>query len=80
MSKEENRNNQISRRQFLKRAAGASAAVAAGTLITQSRASAQAVPGAPTRWDKEADVVVIGAGCTGLPAAIVAQARADTPT
>ena len=25
------------------------------------------------RWDREADVVVIGAGATGLPAAIVAR-------
>jgi succinate dehydrogenase/fumarate reductase flavoprotein subunit len=73
MSEEEKRNNKISRRQFLKRAAGAGAVAAAGTLITESRASAQAPPDAPTRWDKEADVVVIGAGCTGFPAAIVAQ-------
>ena len=27
----------------------------------------------PARWDREADVVVIGAGATGLPAAIVAR-------
>jgi succinate dehydrogenase/fumarate reductase flavoprotein subunit len=37
----------------------------------------KAVPGAaicqnPVDWDREADVVVIGAGATGLPAAIVA--------
>src|SRR5579862_2357678 len=37
----------------------------------------RAVPGAatcqnPVGWDREADVVVIGAGATGLPAAIVA--------
>jgi len=25
------------------------------------------------RWDREADIVVIGAGATGLPAAIVAR-------
>ena len=25
------------------------------------------------KWDREADVVVIGAGATGLPAAIVAR-------
>jgi hypothetical protein len=28
---------------------------------------------APVKWDREADVVVIGAGATGLPAAIVAR-------
>src|SRR5437899_11125543 len=27
----------------------------------------------PATWDREADVVVIGAGATGLPAAIVAR-------
>ena len=27
----------------------------------------------PVTWDREADVVVIGAGATGLPAAIVAR-------
>jgi succinate dehydrogenase/fumarate reductase flavoprotein subunit len=27
----------------------------------------------PTEWDREADVVVVGAGATGLPAAIVAR-------
>src|SRR5690348_5890655 len=37
-----------------------------------------ALPGAatgqyPVDWDREADVVVIGAGATGLPAAIVAR-------
>jgi succinate dehydrogenase/fumarate reductase flavoprotein subunit len=69
MSKEEKK-IQITRRQFLKGAAGASAVVAAGNLVTPSAASAQV---APARWDKETDVVVIGAGATGLPAAIVAQ-------
>ena len=70
MSHEEKKNNKISRRQFLKGVAAGSVAVAAGSLIPQSSAFAQ---GAPTKWDKEADVVVIGAGATGLPAAIVAQ-------
>ncbi len=30
-------------------------------------------PQAPAGWDREADIVVIGAGATGLPAAIVAR-------
>ncbi len=34
--------------------------------------SATAVP-APDRWDEEADVVVIGSGASGLPAAIIAR-------
>jgi succinate dehydrogenase/fumarate reductase flavoprotein subunit len=42
-----------------------------------TRTLGRAVPGAatgqyPVDWDREADVVVIGAGATGLPAAIVA--------
>ena len=35
-------------------------------------AAAQALP-TPAKWDREADIVVIGAGATGLPAAIVAR-------
>ena len=70
MSHEGKKNNKISRRQFLKGAAAGSVAVAASSLIPQYSASAQK---APTKGDKETDVVVIGAGATGLPAAIVAQ-------
>src|ERR1035437_1378095 len=58
----------FSRRDFVKAtAAGAGAAALAGL-------GAKAVEGAevPRHWDKEADVVVIGAGATGLPAAIQA--------
>ncbi|MGZ3523915.1 MAG: FAD-dependent oxidoreductase [Thermodesulfobacteriota bacterium] len=70
MSNEEEMKNRISRRQFLKRTAAASAAVAASGFIQQEVVSAKQLP---IKWDKEADVVVIGAGATGLPAAIVAQ-------
>jgi succinate dehydrogenase/fumarate reductase flavoprotein subunit len=43
-----------------------------------TRTLGRAIPGAatgqyPVDWDREADVVVIGAGATGLPAAIVAR-------
>jgi hypothetical protein len=58
----------FSRRDFVKAtAAGAGAAALAGL-------GAKAVEGAevPRHWDKEADVVVVGAGATGLPAAIQA--------
>ena len=58
----------FSRRDFVKTtAAGVGAAALAGL-------GAEAVEGAevPRHWDKEADVVVIGAGATGLPAAIQA--------
>ena len=45
------------------------ATTAAGSAVSPS---AQ-IAGVPGTWDREADVVVIGAGATGLPAAIVAR-------
>lgn len=70
MSNDEEKKNRISRRQFLKITAAAGAAVAASGFIQQGAVSAKE---RPTKWDKEADVVVIGAGAMGLPAGIVAQ-------
>jgi succinate dehydrogenase/fumarate reductase flavoprotein subunit len=35
--------------------------------------SGEAAPRGPAKWDRVADIVVIGAGATGLPAAIVAR-------
>jgi predicted oxidoreductase len=46
---------------------------AAATLASPGPASAQAAMGGPEGWSSEADVVVIGAGAMGLPAAIVAR-------
>ena len=43
-----------------------------GGLDGPEPSGAQALPG-PANWDREADIVVIGAGATGLPAAIVAR-------
>jgi hypothetical protein len=63
--------NGFSRRDLLKNAGLAGAAAAAGSLATP--ASAAPAPAVPTRWDREADVVVIGSGATGMPAAIVAR-------
>ena len=58
----------FSRRQFIKSTAtGAGAAALTGFGVEIAKAE-----GRPARWDKEADVVVIGAGATGLPAAIQA--------
>lgn len=53
------------RREFLKAATATGTAVAAGDLAAQSSASR-------VKWDKQADVVVIGSGAVGLPASIVA--------
>ena len=57
------------RREFFRDAAIAGASVVAGSHIPQASVSAQ---GAAARWDREADVVVVGGGCAGLPAAIQA--------
>ena len=59
----------FSRRDFLKTSAlGAGAAAVpafgAGEAVAQAR---------PSKWDREADVIVIGSGATGLPAAIAAS-------
>src|SRR5512138_1716230 len=60
----------VSRRDFVKKgAAGVSAAV----LSTSGSALAQTSPAQAIQWNYEADVVIIGAGCTGLPAAIRAR-------
>ena len=60
----------VSRRDFVKKgAAGVSAAV----LSTSGTALAQVSPAQAIQWTYEADVVIIGAGCTGLPAAIRAR-------
>jgi succinate dehydrogenase/fumarate reductase flavoprotein subunit len=63
--------NNVTRRDLIKNAGLAGAAVATGGLVA-TPVVAQA-PQAPTRWDREADVVIIGAGATGMPAAIVAK-------
>ena len=56
------------RREFFKNAAISTAAIAAGSLVPETVAAS-----AGTKWDREADVVVIGAGAVGFPAAIQAQ-------
>ncbi|HYM03584.1 MAG TPA: FAD-dependent oxidoreductase [Stellaceae bacterium] len=61
--------NDFSRRDLLKNAGLAGAAAAAGSLATPAPAAAAV----PTRWDREADVVVIGSGACGMPASIVAR-------
>jgi succinate dehydrogenase/fumarate reductase flavoprotein subunit len=57
----------MDRREFLKSAAVAGIAAASPAFVDQ-----QSGYGIPARWDKEADVIVIGAGAAGLPAAIEA--------
>src|ERR1700732_4855002 len=58
----------LNRRELLVRG-GTAAALSAGGLASPASAQAQQ----PTQWHREADVVVIGSGASGLPAAIVAK-------
>jgi succinate dehydrogenase/fumarate reductase flavoprotein subunit len=68
MKKDKRNQSGVSRRDFIKTTAtGAGAAALTGFGVEAAKAE-----GRPARWDKEADVVVIGAGATGLPAAIQA--------
>jgi succinate dehydrogenase/fumarate reductase flavoprotein subunit len=68
MKKDKTNQNSVSRRDFIKTTAtGAGVAALTGIGVDAAKAEAR-----PARWDKEADVVVIGAGATGLPAAIQA--------
>ena len=56
----------VSRRSFLSKSAAGAGAVALAGAATE--ASAQAI-----NWDQTADVVIVGAGVAGLPAAITAR-------
>ena len=70
---EESRNETgVSRRDFFK--AGGAAAVSAGVIAASGQAVAQTGSSAAgITWTYEADIIVIGGGCTGLPAAIRAK-------
>ncbi len=60
----------VSRRRFLGRAAAAApGAAAAGVLSAWSQTSAKI----PSKWDKEADVAIVGTGFAGLSTAITAK-------
>ena len=60
----------LSRRHFITSGAAAGAVVATTSAQAQTARAADAIT-----WDREADVVVIGAGAGGLPAAIAAREK-----
>ena len=62
--------NRFTRRDFLKTTAGAGAVALAGV-----DPEAAAAPARSAGWDREADVVIIGSGATGMPAAIAARQK-----
>jgi succinate dehydrogenase/fumarate reductase flavoprotein subunit len=63
----------INRRDLIVRGGATAAALTAGA-ATPASAQTQI----PDKWDREADVVVVGSGATGLPAAIAAREAGST--
>jgi len=63
--------SKISRRDVIRTGAVAGAAATAGFGLSTPAAAQGQQP--PITWQREADVVIIGAGATGMPAAIVAR-------
>jgi hypothetical protein len=78
MSKEDKEKQNLNRRDFLKGMAAGASGMAAGSILPGYASGASAgsarVSGSltPTSWDKEADVVVLGYGGSGIVAAIQA--------
>lgn len=66
-----NENFNPSRRKFIRE--GAAIGVGATALAGVGAQNADAAPQARIKWDKTADVVIVGAGASGLPAAIMAR-------
>jgi len=62
----------VSRREVLQGAAVVGAGVATISALGSLTSASASDAAVPAKWDKAADVVVIGAGATGLPAAIEA--------
>src|SRR5947207_1190420 len=61
----------VSRRKFIKE--GAAIGVGATALAGVAATEAGAAPQTKIKWDHTADVVIVGAGASGLPAAIMAR-------
>ncbi|MEE8462104.1 MAG: FAD-dependent oxidoreductase, partial [Acidobacteriota bacterium] len=71
MNSQDKKKKGISRREFVRGAgAGTVALAGAGALPTLKAQTGGPSSAIPEQWDLEADVVVIGSGAAGLPAAI----------
>ncbi len=67
---DENSRKRVSRRKFLRGAAAAAPGVASASVLGAYSQSSNTIP---RKWDKEADVVILGTGFAGLAAAITAK-------
>ncbi len=77
MKKEKNnQNSEMSRRQFLGTGAVAAAGIAAAGLSLPREAEAAKMP---KKWDKEADVIIVGFGGAGAAAAIEVKEAGGKP-
>jgi len=65
--------SEVTRRDFVKGAAASAVVVAGAGLLANCTSASPAETGLPEQWDEEADVVIAGAGGTGLSAAIEAR-------
>ncbi|NSW84259.1 MAG: FAD-dependent oxidoreductase [Syntrophothermus sp.] len=70
--------NKIGRRSFIKGMAVAGVAVAGAGVLTGCRSGSSSGSAVPTKWDKEADIVIVGGGGTGIVAAIVAREKGSS--
>ena len=72
MNRSKKKKKTISRRDFVRGAGVGAAAIAGASALPAFQAEAQqsAASSIPAEWDLEADVVIVGSGATGMPAAI----------
>ena len=72
MSRNKKKKKIISRRDFVRGAGVSAAAIAGASALPALQAEAQqsTASSIPAEWDLEADVVIVGSGATGMPAAI----------
>lgn len=68
----------LTRRSFITAAAAGSVGVAFAGALSGCSSASSATSALPETWDQEADVVILGFGCTGAAAAMEVVASGDT--